>query len=162
MKDVIRNLQELQIKYPKRVTLYEGLSDEKLDLLESLLALELDAHYKELLRFSNGFSIIDYCFLGFNNSVLANLYQENYERIKIEGYQEFCFLATSGDEEFLLNIKNGKISHLEDGLYETKLISDSFIEFMIQFVGKAKILLNVIPDNDSVMYFDEIAGLESW
>ena len=102
MKKSYQTLLLLQQQFPNDVMLYSPANELQVSVDERMLGLELPSELKELWSLTNGFSIIDYCFLGSGNKVIVNLLGLNFPlEIREYGYS-LGFLSTSGSDNFYL------------------------------------------------------------
>lgn len=155
MKEIIQRLTALQENYSDRVKLYKPATEESIARTESILKMEIHPFLKQLYRFSDGITIIDYCLVGINNKKINNFLNEN----RLNAEEELIFLGTSGKDEFAYSYHrendDTKIFFRDDYLEDWNLISESFDTFFDKFISKVEILLQNISPMDVVMYFDD-------
>lgn len=145
MDSVIKILSELVRAYSNRITLYKNV-DLKI-LMKSIGKVpgKFDSDLLELLKFTNGASILDYCFLGFKNPRLGvdidKFMFELWSSHEFTAGRVLGFMITSTSETFgyLIDVVDDKgrhpIVYCSDNrkLY---LLASSFSAFMISFVGE--------------------------
>lgn len=156
MEQIIEMLEISSSKYPERVKLYSAVKKDTLERTENMFKISLDKVYSDLLLYSNGFSIVDYCLIGFGNSEIADFTDTNMEAINLNNERQFTFLGTSSGEEFYFIVKDqGYEIFYDDGTKNPLLIGSSFTDFFIKFLTKTVVLLEKILKTDVVAYFDD-------
>ena len=159
----LKTLIELSKSYPGQVVLYKGVNANMLRLIENHLELA-EVMKKELiglLTYTNGFSILDYCFMGIGNPKIASL------NFFTPG--ELILIGTAGDEEFGIDFNEGsRIFYSNNDIYgknHIQYIQGSLDEFLSLFFEKCEILLANFREEDIVLYLDDDglpAGLDKF
>ncbi|MCV9385557.1 hypothetical protein [Reichenbachiella ulvae] len=150
---VLNKLMDLKKGYPDLVELYQGASDQAIKARLSHSKFPMKDELTTILKFSNGFSVLDYCFLGVLNPKirgLETLFLDDVIIIGTSGHEEYGIMdTTKGEGRVLVNRENIY------GEKETIVIANSLESFLEQFFHKCELLLAHHKVSDIVSYIDD-------
>ena len=159
MKSITKSLEELKLLFPKWVKLYPPSDPKEIRKTERLLQSNLDEQLKEIYRVTDGFGIVDYCLLGIHNKKINNISSQNLPLTFNEQFESNTieFLGTSGDENYHYINSNNYNQHpvIKVNGIEEHIVADNIETFLDKFFKNMKILLEIIREEDVVMYLDD-------
>jgi hypothetical protein len=85
-----KHLTQLQQQFPEAIKLYRPATTDQISQTEQCLGLklaEMDPDWLELLRLTNGASVLAYCYMGAMTSHIASITEVNTELWAIELYR---------------------------------------------------------------------------
>ncbi|GAB4043466.1 SMI1/KNR4 family protein [Spirosoma jeollabukense] len=73
MEGILERLNQLSLRYPEDITLYPHTKESHLKVVKGIGRIpdKFNPYLLEFLKFTNGASILDYCFMGFKNRQLG-------------------------------------------------------------------------------------------
>jgi len=158
MEKLLDKLDLLQINHSDYIKLYKNVDIKFLAKSIGKIPGSFDKQLLQFLKFTNGMSVFDYCFLSFNNKDFGtDIYKHTIElwhdNNMISG--EFvCFLSTSINIEVGYIIDNTsdnhKIAIFIDGEDHYKIIYNSFYDFFNDFLNKLEQDLNFGIEEDKL------------
>ena len=161
MNEIIDTIKKLSYR-TKYIKLYQNYDIKIIMKNIGKITVEVDKEYTEFLKYTNGASILDYCFLGLKNRELGvNLYENITELWQMDNMLTFKFwgiAGTSGGENFgYLDLKNKEGNHFigyysPDNLEQVYLAASSFKIFMKKCLKQIEITLEL--DKEAIYTVD--------
>ncbi|HEY5749430.1 MAG TPA: SMI1/KNR4 family protein [Chryseolinea sp.] len=168
MNSIEMRLAELS-RRSSQIVLYQDFDFDATLKRVGQMPVKFDTQLLSFLRFSNGVSIFDYCFMGFKNNQLGIDIDENVEELKFATdilTDEFvAFMGTSSSDLFgyLLNMVDAHGNHpiAYNNLNEPRkvfVIASSFEGFMHTFLDDVEDMLDRYPNGEFLLEIEN----ENW
>ena len=166
MKELIKRIASLAESHPEKVVLYPPANDTDIAYVEGNFSFKFHEDLRELYRFSNGLSFLDYCLLGIGNKRIADFHQDNYhDELIFDSKKVFTLIGTSGYHEFGFLIGQSESIILVDSVnQDLSLISNSFESFFNKLISRVELILKSEHSKDELMMYidDESLPELSW
>jgi hypothetical protein len=144
-------LEQLKQAFPEAVRLYRGAIDAEILRTEDSLNLkisEIASEWLEFLRYTNGASLLDYCFLGAMTTRIASISEVNLELWRFNPWAREHFLSFLGDSTgmaigFVRRDQEARCIGYMREMYDTVVlpIASSFTTFISSFLEDVQITL---------------------
>ncbi|GIQ57485.1 hypothetical protein Flavo103_06210 [Flavobacterium collinsii] len=160
MKNILDRIEKLESHNP-HIKLYKDFGKDIILKHMGKIIGEIDNQYINFLKFTNGASILDYCFLGLKNNKLGiNLY-ENHAELWLMNYnlsQKYwgCIIDSTGNTFGYLDQRNESGDHYFGyySIHESEkiyLVASSFKIFMNKFLMQIEETLKNNPEAISLI-----------
>ncbi|MVM32135.1 hypothetical protein GO755_18945 [Spirosoma sp. HMF4905] len=145
MEEILERLNQLSYQYPKDVILYPHTKESYLKVMKGIGRIpdKFNLYLLEFLKFTNGASILDYCFLGFKNRRLGidfDTYMGEFWHEHNRYAFALPFMRNTQKEHFCLWMEPGEAFHsvvyIDMNAEKNPLpIASNFFHFMDTFIS---------------------------
>lgn len=164
MEELFNKLKTLSQLYPNVIKLYPNVDLKHLAKSIGKIPYAIDKQLYQFLKFTNGMSVLDYCFLSFYNKEFgSNIHEYTFDLWKDNSSLagEFvCFMTTTINVEYgyVINPKSdgfNKISIYSKEIYglDYIVVYDSFYHFLNAFVLNLELYLQE-KNNSNELYIN--------